>query len=210
MQSFHPSRGRVLFDFLCALGIVASGVGAWKQTGATALLAAAAVAGLYGFVRLFDLIRRDPPAVEEPQRIDFVAEREVDLSAEHGVVVPMVAAEPAVTAEPAVVAEPVEVVEPEAPRATKARRAKAPRKASGRKAAAKEATVAEVAPSEPAAVLEFASPDELEVNDFAAPEGLDLEDMPSLDEPAHPHIAPLFEPEPFARMPRRAFGRKAG
>ena len=27
-------------------------------------------------------------------------------------------------------------------------------------------------------------------------------------EAAHPHIAPLFEPEPFARMPRPAFGRR--
>jgi hypothetical protein len=27
-------------------------------------------------------------------------------------------------------------------------------------------------------------------------------------EATHPHIAPLFEPEPFARMPRPAFGRR--
>ena len=208
MHSFHPSRGRILFDFLCALGIVASGVGAWKQTGATALLAAAAVAGLYGFVRLFDLIRRDPAAAEEPQRIDFVAEREVDLSAEQSVVVPMVAAEPVVIAEPMV--EPAELMEPEAPRPAKARRAKASRKAGGRKAAAKETKVAEVMPSEPAAVVAFASSDEVEATDFAMPEDMELDDMPSLEEPAHPQIAPLFEPEPFARMPRRAFGRKAG
>jgi hypothetical protein len=203
MHSFHPSRGRILFDFLCALGIVASGVGAWKQTGATALLAAAAVAGLYGFVRLFDLVRRDPVTAEQPQRIDFVTGQQVDLSAEQGVVVPMVAPGPASTAEPVV--EPVEPLEAEAPRVSKARRAKAPRKAGGRKAAAKEAKAAE-----PAAVIEFAHTDEVEAAGGAAPEDFEVGGTPPFEEPAHPHIAPLFEPEPFARMPRRAFGRKSG
>src|SRR5262245_27708823 len=157
MHSFHPSRGRILFDFLCALGIVASGVGAWKQTGATALLAAAAVVGLYGFVRLFDLVRRDPVEAIEPQRIEFEPEPEVELPIVKDVVVPMVVAAP--------VAELTELAEPEAPPAAKARRAKGPKKAGGRKTgAAKEAKVADVAPSA-AAVLEFASPDEAEALD---------------------------------------------
>lgn len=71
MHSFHQSRGRILFEVLCALGMVASFVGAWQQTGASALLAAASVAGLYGFVHLFDLARGDPVEAAAPQRIDF-------------------------------------------------------------------------------------------------------------------------------------------
>ena len=76
MHSFQPSRGRILFEVLCALGWVASFVGAWKQTGASALLVAATVAGLYGFVRLFDLARPEPANAEEPQRIEFEPEAE--------------------------------------------------------------------------------------------------------------------------------------
>jgi hypothetical protein len=79
MHSFHQSRGRILFEVLCALGIVASCVGAWQQTGASALLAAAAVAGLYGFVHLFDLVRGEPVEAPVPQRIDFEAEAVVAM-----------------------------------------------------------------------------------------------------------------------------------
>ena len=79
MHSFHQSRGRILFEVLCALGIVASCVGAWQQTGASALLAAAAVAGLYGFVHLFDLVRGEPLEAAAPQRIDFEPEAEAVL-----------------------------------------------------------------------------------------------------------------------------------
>lgn len=60
MHSFHRSRGRILFEVFCTLGVSASCAGAWMQTGASALLAAAAVAGLYGLVLLFDL--RGPKA----------------------------------------------------------------------------------------------------------------------------------------------------
>ena len=79
MLSFHQSRGRILFEVLCALGIVASCVGAWQQTGASALLAAAAVAGLYGFVHLFDLVRGEPLEAAAPQRIAFEPEAEAAL-----------------------------------------------------------------------------------------------------------------------------------
>ncbi|MFL6788502.1 MAG: hypothetical protein ACJ8FC_07570 [Sphingomicrobium sp.] len=74
MHSFHQSRGRILFEVLCALGIVASCVGAWQQTDASALLAAASVAGLHGFVHLFDLARGDPVEARAPQRIEFEEE----------------------------------------------------------------------------------------------------------------------------------------
>ena len=79
MHSFHQSRGRVMFEVLCALGMVASCVGAWQQTGASALLAAASVAGLYGFVHLFDLARSGPVEAAAPQRIDFGPEAVVAM-----------------------------------------------------------------------------------------------------------------------------------
>ena len=44
MHSFHHSRSRILFEVFCALAISASCVSAWMQTGAQALLPAAAVA----------------------------------------------------------------------------------------------------------------------------------------------------------------------
>jgi hypothetical protein len=80
MHSFHQSRGRILFEVLCALGMVASFVGAWQQTGASALLAAASVAGLYGLVHLFDLARSEPVEAAVPQRIDFEPEAVVAMA----------------------------------------------------------------------------------------------------------------------------------
>jgi hypothetical protein len=59
MHSFQPSRGRIVFQVLCAIGVAASFGGAWLQTGASALLAASAIATLYGLVHFFDLFRRD-------------------------------------------------------------------------------------------------------------------------------------------------------
>ena len=46
MQSYYPSRTRIFFEVLCAFAMVTSFVGAWRQTGASALLIAAAVAAL--------------------------------------------------------------------------------------------------------------------------------------------------------------------
>ena len=60
MHSFHQSRGRILFEVFCALGISASCVFAWMQTYAPAMLGVAGFAGLYGLVHLFDMARRSP------------------------------------------------------------------------------------------------------------------------------------------------------
>jgi hypothetical protein len=62
MHSFHHSRGRIFFEVFCALAIGASLVGAWMQTGAQSLLAAAALAALYGLVHAFDMKLRKPLA----------------------------------------------------------------------------------------------------------------------------------------------------
>jgi hypothetical protein len=69
MHSFHQSRGRILFEGLCALGISASLAGAWLQTEASALLPAASLALVYGLVRLSDMSRKpvnDAVSQEEP------------------------------------------------------------------------------------------------------------------------------------------------
>lgn len=194
MHSFQPSRGRILFEVFCALAVVASMVGAWQQTQASALLTAAAAAGLYAMVRLFDLARRDPVQAEEPQRIDFEAAEA--LPAVPAEAAPLAEVEP--TPEPeASNAEP-EPVEP-AIRASAGRRKGGSRKGNGRRASAAKAKVVEFAP------VEVEQPD---LVDVAVPEELEFDPPMAAEAPAHVPHAPLFEPEPFVRMPRAAFGRR--
>lgn len=193
MHSFQPSRGRVLFEVLCALTVSASCAAAWMQTDASALLGAAGAAALYGVVHLFDLRRPTPIQAVEPQRIDF--ESEVPE-----IVLPMAAAE-----EPsadALVTEEVAAPEPAPARAGPGRRSGGSRKGSGRRAKAPKAAKATEAASADGAEAPWPLAEE------TAPWGQEeFETLPEL-EAAHPHIAPLFEPEPFARMARPAFGRR--
>lgn len=212
MHSFQPSRGRILFEVFCALAVVASMVGAWQQTQASALLTAAAAAGLYAMVRLFDLGRHDPVRVEEPQRIEFEPEAHVVLSAVPADEEPLAMVEPMPT--PKLGSGEPEPVEP-APRASAGRRKGGSRKGSGRRASARKAAevieFATVEDAEPAPPAEVAVPEhheEPEVVGLTAPEETVVE-MPEFPvEPAHVPHAPLFEPEPFVRMPRQAFGRR--
>lgn len=186
MHSFHHSRGRILFEVFCALAISASCAGAWMQTDAWALLPAAAVAALYGIVHIFDLTRRNSINLVEPQDIELATDGQGDLLAR------LESGEQAGADNELEVAEPAqeaELVEPAAPRGSQGSRAKVRRKGGGRRASA---------PKE-AKVTEFAPPEDAEAAVITPPENA-----------AHPHIEPLFEPETFARMPRRAFGRKAG
>ena len=197
MQTYYPSRTRIFFEVLCAFAMVTSCVGAWRQTGASALLIAAAVAALYGLVHLFDM-RRPKPEMVEPQRIDFEPET-LD------VVVPMVAAGEPPAVEPVVAA--AEVVDISvAARTAPGRRSAGSRKGGGRRTKApKAAKAAKVAPAEevealpPLAVESELAEVELEEEEFV---------FPADNEPAHPQIQPLFEPEPFVRMPRQGFGRR--
>lgn len=186
MHSFHHSRGRILFEVACALTISASCYGAWTQTGAWALLPAAAAAALYGLVHLFDLRRPSPARSVEPQRIAFDDDRQSDHPTDAAGEQQPEAAEEPEAAEPALEAE---ALKPKTPRATKPRRTKTMRKG-GRRAADEPEPVT-------AAVL-------------APPEQEAASSPPPFDEPAPTNIEPLFEPEPFVRMPRPAFGRKAG
>lgn len=190
MHSFQPSRGRIFFEVLCALAIAASCAGAWRQTGATALLAVAAVAAIYGLVHLFDLRRPKSAVTVEPQRIDFETETENELPGlqDQGL---RLEVDDQPTTERSI--EDDEIVDPAAPPT------KAPRKGGRRPKTPKVVKVAELAPPEVPQVAELEAPEEVEI---AAPE--------PHDEAAHASLAPLFEPEPFARQRHAVFGRKAG
>jgi hypothetical protein len=199
MHCFHQSRGRILFEVLCALVVSASFAGAWTQTGASALLPAAGVAALYGLVHLFDLRRRSSANAVEPQRIAFDSEAqgEILVSRDSGGQDPVV---PTIDDEPEAAELPQQMErEPTAPRERKSSRAKAPRKGVSRRASS----------TEKAKVAELVSP-EVNVTELAPSEETEAFVPMAPEEASHPHYEPLFEPEPFVRMPRRAFGRKAG
>ena len=135
MHSFHHSRGRIFFEVLCALGMSASFVGAWTQTGASALLPAAAVALLYGLVHMFDMFRRRP-AAPKPEAVEVAAEQ------------PVAAVQP-------VLADPVpEVTELAEPAPLPARKARQP------KASRKKAKAAEVARAEEGRTVEIVPDDD--------------------------------------------------
>ena len=195
MHCFQPSRGRIFFEVLCAVGIAASCGGAWMQTGASALLAAASVATLYGLVHFFDLFRRDPSLAVEAQRIDFTSDGDADLSTVSQVAEP----EPAVEKVAEVIALDPRLtdfgerdftsVEPVAAPAGEVAPAKASRKG-GRRAAGSQSK-AKTAESKLCA--------EVPVEALKAV---------IVEEATHTQVAPLFEPDPFHRMPRQGFGRR--
>ena len=183
MPSHRRSRGKVLFEALCGLGLAASFAAAWDQTGASAFLASASITALAAIYWSFGLLSRDRAyQVEEPAAVVAVAPP-VEQPTPVVAVAPQVAvetlrleevfardAEEAFAHEPEVVAEPEPVAK--APKKPRARKAK--------KAAADAVPIVEQA--EPPAYAD------------AAYQGIPLE--------------PLFEPQPFARQPR-AFGRKS-
>jgi hypothetical protein len=140
MGSSHHSRGRILFEVLCALSVSASLAGAWVQTGASALLPAAVVALLYALIHLFDLSGQ--PAIVDAQPVT----------------------------EPDVQAEPVEAAAPQAddvprlkaPKNGASRRAKSPKAKASRPAASERSVVAEAAPAEESMAAEITPSDEID------------------------------------------------
>src|SRR4029453_14921862 len=197
MHSFQPSRGRVFFEVLCALGMSVSFAGAWLQTHATALLGAAGIAALYGLVHLFDMRRPKSAVGVEPQRVEFAPETA-------DIVVPMVAAEEPEATERHV--EEAAVAEPAPPPSGDGRRSGS-RKGGGRRAKApKVAKAAEPAPVEEADVP-WPMAEEADLHEPSLQEEEEFAFIPD-GERAQPHIGPLFEPDPFVRMPRQAFGRR--
>ncbi len=198
MSSFHQSRGRSLFEVFCALVVAASFAGAWMQTRAWALLPVAFVALLYGVVHAFDLARREPAGSADPERIDLATGQHDSLLAPLDSDVPLAAADQQATTDKAL--EEVKLVKIAPPPGSKGRRAKAPRKSGAPRASEpKESKVTERAPLEEA---EVAAPVDIEKAEVAP--------LPPPEEEAHLPLAPLFEPEPFARQQRAVFGRKAG
>jgi hypothetical protein len=163
------------------------------QTGASALLAAASVATLYGLVHFFDLFRREPSLAAEPQRIDFAADGQADLAMAEGIAEPELAVEELaeVLTDDRRLADfgeaEAELVSSVVAQADGAARPKAPRKGTRRTTAAKrKSKVSDLRPVQEAEAAQVAT----------------VEDVP------HVHVAPLFEPDPFVRMPRQAFGRR--
>ena len=199
MPSFHRSRGKIFFEVLCAFAISVSLVGAWMQTGAWALLVISSVVALYGVVHAFDLVRRNAAEAVEPQRIEFLAGPEIDLPASQVADASIVvAADQQLTPDNPV--KELQLVEPAAPRSKAGRPAKASRKGGGRRSSApKEAKVTELTPPEEEDAIKLALPAEEEVAVVV-----------DFDEAAHISHAPLFEPAPFVRQQRAAFGRKTG
>ena len=163
------------------------------QTGAAALLAAASVATLYGLVHFFDLFRREPSLVVEPQRIDFAADGQAELAIAEGIAEPELAIEELAEAlrndrrltdfgeaEAELVGSVAAEGDGTAP-------TKAPRKGTRRATTSKRKSKV---------------PDLKPVQEAEAGQVATVEDVP------HVHVAPLFEPDPFVRMPRQAFGRR--
>lgn len=79
MHSFHPSRGRIFFEVLCALTVSASCAGAWVQTGASAFLPAAFAAALYGLWHMTDMAGGRPAVAVETGNAALAEEGQGDL-----------------------------------------------------------------------------------------------------------------------------------
>ncbi|MDV3258389.1 MAG: hypothetical protein LOX97_11570 [Sphingomonas sp.] len=171
--------------------------GAWQQTGAWALLPASLASLICAMILAADLKRETKAPADEPQRIDF------DSSIAAGAIEP---AGDAVAAGQQQVLVPDEKVAPKS-RASRGKGSTRPKKSSASKKASAalpvvdEAVIAPLA-SEPPAPVEDAVEDVAEALDDAGPL--------FTEEPQHPPVAPLFEPEPFVRQQRAVFGRKAG
>jgi hypothetical protein len=196
MQSHRRPRGKIAFESFCAVCVGASFVGAWIQTGAWAFLAPAFVFTLFGLYWSFDMFGSreavQAPVERAPAPI-VVAEPELFTAAEpasRGIEIVAIEEfvadiEPAAPAEPmapepaaAFVAEPESVV-PAKPK----RRAKKAEKVVERMI---EPVVA------PAPVAE------------AEP----VTDEPFFEDHPEPHIEQLFDPQPFVRQARPAFGKR--
>ena len=191
MHSAHHSRGRIAFEVFCALALAGSLAGAWAQTDASALLSAAAVAALYGVWHLTDL-RRPRPAVTSAPAVT-AGEQQSDLLAD----------QPPPPALPEPAESPVEAVAGEA--AKPSRKAPKPRKSRAKDAQPTIAEITDRLERELGTVAEEpAAPDPAPATE---PE-VHVDESPSQASEYVP-ATPLFEPEPFVRQQRAAFGRKA-
>ena len=67
MQSYRRPRGRIFFEAVCALTAGVSFVGAWIQTGAWAFIGPAFVFTLFGLYWAMDMFAQQGPSVAAPQ-----------------------------------------------------------------------------------------------------------------------------------------------
>lgn len=151
MHCIHHSRGRILFEVVCAFTISASCVGAWMQTGTSALLPASFAVALYGLWHLTDLAGRRPAvAGDAATGVDDQGDllEYLDPADSRPVAVTEIEAAEIVEA-----AEPVEPVAPPAKPARKAsgRRAKARKQAADVVLASPELENAALVPDDEAA-----------------------------------------------------------
>ncbi len=180
MTSSQHSRGRTLFEVLCIWGLGGSLAAAWLQTGGTAQLAAAACAALLGLSWCAGLFARRP----------------AESVSEHTFAPMVVAAEPAArTFDSADVAdEPpprIEIFSFEPDQAAEPPETVAPEPVADPKPKRRRKARPADTSEEPVVDQPIAAP-------------------VAFEEPVHEvHIEPLFEPQPFARQPRPAFGRKS-
>ena len=199
MHSHRRPRGRIFFEVLCALLIGASFVGAWIQTGAWAFIGPAFVFTLFGLYWSFDMFGSREPArvvaaVEPATAPAFV--REVE---------PVAAPVEIRTFEPAeeyVAFQPEPAIEQPAPVAVAEHvpqpviEAKPKRRSKKAKPEAVAIVAEPVVEPDPEPVVEQAP--------------VVFDEAPSFDQDEHhePHIEPLFDPQPFARQARPAFGKR--
>lgn len=189
MDSYRRPRGKIFFEVLCALLVGASFVGAWIQTGAWAFVGPAFVFTLFGLYWSFDLFGARPVVAAQPAR---AAEPAVAVEAAPESV-PEIRFErfeaPVVELDPEpVVAEPVFSPAPNVVPFVSEEPAPAP-KAKAKKPRARKA--APVVAPEPVPFVE--EPEPIAFVEEVHPE---------------PHIEQLFDPQPFARQARPAFGKR--
>ena len=114
MHSHQRSRGKILFEVLCALGLAASFASAWDEIGSPSLLASASITALFALYWSFGLFARD--------RVDDVAQPIAAVAEAPVTEVEFVAPEAVFACEPEVVAELEPIAEP--PRKRPARKAR--------------------------------------------------------------------------------------
>jgi len=206
MHSHRRPRGRIFFEVLCAVTVGASFVGAWIQTGAWAFIGPAFVFTLFGLYWSFDMFGSREPAraaaaVEPAPALAFVGESEpVAPPVEIRTFEPAAAYVPeSAIEEPVALAAADYAPEP----VVEAKPKRRPKKA-------KPEPVAMVAEPDPQPVAEPVVEPVVEQAPVVFDEAPSFEEASSFDKDEHhePHIEPLFDPQPFVRQARPAFGKR--
>ena len=179
MHSHRRPRGKTAFEVLCAASLAASFVAAWDQTGVTALLASASIVGLFALYWSAALFAREAVAVEAVPSPVEFVPQPEPVAEAPRIEIFPFDPEPALPAEP--LADSEQANEPELVVKQAPIEAKPKRRSKKSRPKAEEALIEQQSA-------------------IAAEESV-------FSEPVH--IEQLFDPQPFARQPRPAFGRKS-